>query len=121
MEHAKIRIKPQSATRVSDSAQRLGTTLAGQQLGIVRDAYAQRYEQGITSLWQAEIHGSHEIGNELAALRLEAQRQFMFKVSRTVLLMGVPCGLVGAWGFGLIVGVIFFVGSVFLGIYFGSR
>ena len=74
---------------------------------------------GVT--WQTQIHMSEEGGEELAALKLEAQRQFAIKVGRTVLLLGAPCGLVGVWGFGVLVGVSLFVGSVFLGIYFGAK
>ena len=121
MASTEIQLKSASANRLIDSTGKLGTTLAEQQLSILKDSYHQRYEQGITNFWQTQIHMSEEGGEELAALKLEAQRQFAIKVGRTVLLLGAPCGLVGVWGFGVLVGVSLFVGSVFLGIYFGSK
>ncbi len=121
MASTEIQLKSASANRLIESTGKLGTTLAEQQLSILKDSYHQRYEQGITNFWQTQIHMSEEGGEELAALKLEAQRQFAIKVLRTVLLLGAPCGLVGAWGFGVLVGVSLFVGSVFLGIYFGAK
>ncbi len=121
MASTEIQVKSPSTNRLVDATGQLGTTLAEQQLTILKDSYHQRYEQGITNFWQTQIHMSEEGGEELATLKLEAQRQFAIKVFRTVLLLGAPCGLVGAWGFGIVVGVILFVCSIFLGIYFGAK
>ena len=120
MERPQVHVKPTAVAGVNGSAKKLGAALAKQQLPTVQDAYAQRYEQGISSFWQSQLYTSEEIGKELAALRLEAQRQFAIKVFQTVLLMGVQCGLIGAWTFGAVVGGIFLIGSLFLGMYFGS-
>mgnify|MGYP000510060738 CR=1 FL=1 len=121
MEQPQVHIEPTATNGVSDSAEQLGASLAKQQLGITQDAYQARYSQGISSLWESQIYVSQVTGEELAALRLEGQRQFAISVLKTVLMMGVPCGAIAWWTFGAAVGVIFFVGSFFLGCYFGSR
>lgn len=121
MERPQVHIEPTAVAGVNGSANKLGAALAEQQLGLVQGAYADRYGQGVTRFWEEQVNVSQDTGAELAALRLEAQRQFAIKVFRTVLLMGVPCGLIGAWTFGTAVGVIFLVSSLFLGMYFGSK
>lgn len=121
MERTQILIQPETIARTCDSADRLGASLAKGQLARVEHSYQQRYERGINCFWKSQIYISEEVGSELASLKLEAQRQFAIKVARVVLLMGVPCGLIGWWGLGAAVGVILFVCSVFAGIYLGSK
>ena len=121
MEGTSLQPEPEISNRISDSAARLGVTLARQQLEITQDSYQRRYEQGVTNLWESQIHISQGTGEELAALRLEAQRQFALTVVRTVLMMGVPCSAIAWWTFGVAVSVLIFVSSVFLGMYFGAK
>ena len=121
MEQPQIYVQPTAAAGLSDSAARLGTTLAERQIEATQAAYQQRYTQGVSNFWQKQIDVSSGVGHELAALKLEAQRQFAIAVARWVFLLGVPCGLIGWWAWGPVVGVIFVFGSVISGIYVGSR
>ena len=121
MERLQICIKSNAASSISGSANRLGTALAERQLEAVQGAYSRRYEQGISSFWESQIYGSYKIGQELAALKLEAQRQFVLVVGRWALMMGLPFGLLGLWAFGVVAGFSLFVASVLIGFYLGSK
>ena len=116
-----VHIQPQTITRVSDSAHRLGTTLAEKQLGLTQQAYRQHYNRGISQFWVSRGYDSEQIGEELAELRMQVQRRFALVVGRTVLTMGVLPGLVAWWAFGAVAGVILLFISVGLGFYFGSK
>lgn len=117
MERQQIHVKPKTAARVGESAKQLGVALADANRQVVEQSYERRYKQGISDFWRAQIYISKETGYELAALKLEAQRQFVIKVARVAVLLGIPCGAVSWWAWGAVVSVIFLFGSLSLGVF----
>lgn len=115
MGRTQLHIESSQISAVRNSANRLGATLASQQLVSVRQSYEQSYKAGVQNFWAASTHDAIDHGEEIARLQLENRRIIVRRMLRSVLLFGVLPGLPAWMFFGLWVASILLIASVGLG------